>query len=67
MAQSYTTYKTATGSAKAAYEAGKKAAFAGNMTKAVPLFETAIKAAPDFIDAHFQLGGAFMEAEKYLH
>lgn len=65
MAQSYTTYKTATGSAKAAYEAGKKAAFAGNMTKAVPLFETAIKAAPDFIDAHFQLGGALMEAEKY--
>jgi outer membrane protein OmpA-like peptidoglycan-associated protein len=64
MAQSYTTTKTATGHAKAAYEAGKKMAFAGNMTKAIPLFEAAIKAAPDFIDAHFQLGGAFMETEK---
>jgi outer membrane protein OmpA-like peptidoglycan-associated protein len=64
MAQNYTTFKTATGPAKSAYDAGKKWAFAGNMRKAIPLFEAAVKATPDFIDAHFQLGGAFMETEK---
>jgi outer membrane protein OmpA-like peptidoglycan-associated protein len=64
MAQNYTTFKTATGQAKTVYDAGKKMAFAGNMQKAIPLFEAAVKASPDFIDAHFQLGGAFMETEK---
>jgi outer membrane protein OmpA-like peptidoglycan-associated protein/Tol biopolymer transport system component/Tfp pilus assembly protein PilF len=64
MAQTYTTAKTATGHAKTAYDAGRKAAFADQMTKAIPLFEAAVKAAPDFIEAHFQLGGAFMEMGK---
>jgi outer membrane protein OmpA-like peptidoglycan-associated protein len=60
-AQNYLTSKTATGNAKAAYDAGRKYLFAGNSSKAIASFESAIKNAPNFIDAYIQLGAAQME------
>ncbi|NJN33347.1 MAG: hypothetical protein HC817_02910 [Saprospiraceae bacterium] len=64
LAQNYTTKKTATGKAKAAYEAGMKLNFNNKNEPALKEFTDALKADATFIDAQIQQGAMFYELNR---
>ena len=63
--KTYTTRKTATGSAKKAYTKGMEYNMQGDNIKAIKEFEKALKAAPDFIDAQLQWGAMKYDMNLY--
>ena len=62
--QNYTTKKTATGKAKAAFDEGTAANIAKDVEKALKAYTNALKIDPTFIDAQIQQAAAFYKLTR---
>lgn len=63
--ESYTTKKTVSGKTKKYFDKGMEYTKASDNDKAVKEFTKALKAQPDFIDAHIQLAALYYDMDRF--